>query len=739
MSTLITRLPDPPTRNTATDAQVFAEQADAFLGALPNFGAQANDLAAEVEEKAQSAAASLVGAIGGATAYATSETSLEVKTGSVTLTLSLADRKYGKGQSVTIASTASPSANAMWGQVTDFTVGESSLTVDVTHIKGHGTFNAWTVTPSLSFDPAAATQSIDLLIDGKSPGNSVYLGTNAGTTHSGGNNRNVGVGIDVLTNVTSGEANTALGYQSLKTSYNGSFNVAVGMNALCKLGESQQAASQTSDNVAVGANCLYSSTSGIKNTAVGSLAGRDTTDGDNNIFVGYSAGYKNTSGSNNVYVGMYAGNLGTTVNYNTAVGYQALRDNQTSTRLTAVGSGALAMSTANDNTAVGYYAGTFTNSGTQNTFVGSKSSENNNSGDSNVTVGHNTHSNNFSGNQNVIIGASAGATNNSADNVIIGYNTASNLTSGSQCIIIGSQLNAPLDTGDGQINIGNAIFGVNATYIGSSINHAMKVGIGTRAPQARFDCESHSTLQAGRFFRPTSMVVGKVLTIDSGSLNEPTTKVSFYSDGDISTTGNFTHPSDIKLKQDITDATPKLADLMKVKIRRFALKDIPEFYQIGVIAQELEDVFPTMVDDRPDMEMAPDLDWEPSPAKYEHRPITEVVPTTVSESTVVYEGGKYVQKKSESVVHRNEPTYTEHPLYGEDGKVVGTHRVMQTEPVLISEAETEADRPMIEKSSGTHTKSVKYMVFIPIIIKAMQEQQEIINALAARVASLEAG
>ena len=738
MATLITRLPDPPTRNTATDAQVFAEQADAFLGALPNFGAQANDLAAEVEEKALSAAASLVGAIGGATAYATSSTSLAVGTGSVTLTLSSADRMYGKGQSVTIASTASPSANAMWGQVTDFTVGVSSLTVDVTHIKGHGTFNAWTVTPSLSFDPAAATQSIDLLIDGKSPGNSVYLGTNAGTTHSGGNNRNVGVGIDVLTNVTSGEANTALGYQSLKTSYNGSFNVAVGMNALCKLGESQQAASQTSDNVAVGANCLYSSTSGIKNTAVGSLAGRDTTDGDNNIFVGYSAGYENTSGSNNVYVGLDAGNLGTTVDDNTAVGYQALRDNQTSTRLTAVGSGALAISTENDNTAVGYYAGTFTNSGTQNTFVGSKSSENNNSGDSNVTVGHNTHSNNISGKQNVIIGASAGATNNNDDNVIIGYNTASNLTSGSQCIIIGSQLEAQSPVANGQINIGNAIFGVNATYIGSSINHAMKVGIGTRTPQARFDCESLG-VAAGRFYLQTTASTALVLTIDSGPLHAPTTKVSFYSDGDISTTGNFTHPSDIKLKQDITDATPKLADLMKVKIRRFALKDIPEFYQIGVIAQELEDVFPTMVDDRPDMEMAPDLDWEPSPAKYEHRPITEVVPTTVSESTVVYEGGKYVQKKSESVVHRNEPTYTEHPLYGEDGKVVGTHRVMQTEPVLISEAETEADRPMIEKSSGTHTKSVKYMVFIPIIIKAMQEQQEIINALAARVASLEAG
>jgi len=38
---------------------------------------------------------------------------------------------------------------------------------------------------------------------------------------------------------------------------------------------------------------------------------------------------------------------------------------------------------------------------------------------------------------------------------------------------------------------------------------------------------------------------------------------------------------------------------------------------------------------------------------------------------------------------------------------------------------------------GTTTKSVKYSVFVPMLIKAMQEQQEIINDLKARIETLE--
>jgi hypothetical protein len=113
-----------------------------------------------------------------------------------------------------------------------------------------------------------------------------------------------------------------------------------------------------------------------------------------------------------------------------------------------------------------------------------------------------------------------------------------------------------------------------------------------------------------------------------------------------SATNSYGSTSDIKLKENITDATPKLADLMQVKVRNYNLiGDTTK--QIGVIAQELETVFPAMVDETP-------------------------------------------------------------------------------------------DRDAEGNDLGTTTKSVKYSVFVPMLIKAIQEQQAIIESLTARIESLEA-
>jgi hypothetical protein len=58
--------------------------------------------------------------------------------------------------------------------------------------------------------------------------------------------------------------------------------------------------------------------------------------------------------------------------------------------------------------------------------------------------------------------------------------------------------------------------------------------------------------------------------------------------------------SDVKLKENIVDATPKLADLLKVQVRNYNLKSDPTVKQLGVVAQELETVFPAMVEETPD-------------------------------------------------------------------------------------------------------------------------------------------
>jgi hypothetical protein len=58
--------------------------------------------------------------------------------------------------------------------------------------------------------------------------------------------------------------------------------------------------------------------------------------------------------------------------------------------------------------------------------------------------------------------------------------------------------------------------------------------------------------------------------------------------------------SDVKLKENIVDATPKLADLLKVQIRNYNLKSDPTVKQLGVVAQELEQVFPSMIEESSD-------------------------------------------------------------------------------------------------------------------------------------------
>ena len=118
-----------------------------------------------------------------------------------------------------------------------------------------------------------------------------------------------------------------------------------------------------------------------------------------------------------------------------------------------------------------------------------------------------------------------------------------------------------------------------------------------------------------------------------------------YGNGNVVNTNNsYGALSDVKLKENITDTTPKLAQLNQVRVVNYNLIG-DETKQLGVVAQELEQIFPAMV------EQTPDRDAE-----------------------------------------------------GND--------------------------------LGTTTKSVKYSVFVPMLIKAIQEQQAIIQQLQADVAAL---
>lgn len=146
-------------------------------------------------------------------------------------------------------------------------------------------------------------------------------------------------------------------------------------------------------------------------------------------------------------------------------------------------------------------------------------------------------------------------------------------------------------------------------------------------------------------------------------------RLYIYGNGNVVNTNNsYGSLSDVKLKENIEDATPKLDDLMKVKVRNYNLIG-DDKKQIGVIAQELEEVFPAMIDESEDFE--------------------EV----------------------------------EVPQVDEEGN-----------EILNEEGEVQTTKEKV--STGTTNKSVKYSVFVPMLIKAMQEQQEQIKSLTEQVEAL---
>jgi hypothetical protein len=144
----IPTLPDPPARTQ--DPGTFSDNADAFLGALPDWSAALEAFGAAIPEE-----------IAPENFNSTSTTSLAIGTGSKSLTVQTG-RLYYVGQYVGLFSTASPT-NWMIGQVVSYNSGTGALVVNVTHTSGSGTLAAWTVgavpVPAANFRPRVSDWS----------------------------------------------------------------------------------------------------------------------------------------------------------------------------------------------------------------------------------------------------------------------------------------------------------------------------------------------------------------------------------------------------------------------------------------------------------------------------------------------------------------------------------------------------------------------------------------------------
>jgi lysophospholipase L1-like esterase len=213
-------------------------------------------------------------------------------------------------------------------------------------------------------------------------------------------------------------------------------------------------------NTSFGSKVLAALTTGTFNTGGGANALLVLTTGSSNTAWGYDTLAAMVSGDNNVAIGRYALAQSTSANPSTGVGYQA-GYSLTSGQITAVGFQALRnATTGNGNSAFGEQAGYTLTDGGNNALFGKFAGYTGTSMANAAAFG---------------MRALYAATGDG--NIGIGYQAGDNITTGAKNLVVGYLIDAPSATNDGQLTIGNLIFGTALDGTGTTASTG-NVGIG---------------------------------------------------------------------------------------------------------------------------------------------------------------------------------------------------------------------------------------------------------------------
>ncbi len=315
--------------------------------------------------------------------------------------------------------------------------------------------------------------------------NNTFVGGYAGEGATGFStgSSNTGVGHFALNDVRSGSNNTAVGSEALISDTSGTGNVAIGRFAMYF--------NLASDyNTAVGYNSLFSHkrVGFTYNTALGSFALEQDSTGYQNTGVGTSAFRNNKTGILNTGVGINAGYY-QKESYNTYIGaYSGVGERSPGTDFAA--------DTGNYNSGLGPY-----------------SLYRIANGSSNVAVGYNTLYADSSGNYNTAIGNSSLNFTNSDGNTALGYAAGTTNTTGTYNTVLGynAELSAPNLTNSTAIGANAQVFQSNSMVLGSinGINGAtatVSVGIGENSPNARLHVK-RSGASGGTYHASSSVII----------------------------------------------------------------------------------------------------------------------------------------------------------------------------------------------------------------------------------------
>ena len=197
----------------------------------------------------------------------------------------------------------------------------------------------------------------------------IGIGENSLFFNTTGSN-NIAIGVSSTQANTIGINNIGIGLGSNSNNVSGSGNVAVGIGALnfntvdynTAIGHLSLYFNTTGDyNVALGYGTLYTNTTGYSNTAIGNRTLYLNTTGVQNTAIGKDSMFYNTTGGSNTAIGTAALQSNTTGGSNTAIGIASLGSNTTGVGNVAIGNAAgFSITTGSNNTIIGNYFGTAT-------------------------------------------------------------------------------------------------------------------------------------------------------------------------------------------------------------------------------------------------------------------------------------------------------------------------------------------------------------------------------------------
>ena len=389
---------------------------------------------------------------------------------------------------------------------------------------------------------------------------------------------NTAVGAFAMRRNTTGDLNTAIGAYALESATDtntgqGSKNIAVGYKTL--------RVNQTGNsNIAVGARALTSNTTGNSNIAVGENALISNTEGSDNIAMGADALALNTSGSNNIALGAGALAANVSGSNNIAIGYQALRLNEDTDENIAIGNYALA--NGEKNVAIGHQV-LYTAGGSQNVAVGYQSLYSNESGANNTALGAN----------------SLRSLTQSENNFASGYGALQNHVQGGYNIAVGYNALADNITGVNNTAVGyNAAGSENSSYkLYISANRSF---VGTSALIYGDDGGEDGNGERIMYFNVTNKQAYLSGTADGNKIITRAELEAYAAPlmalNDFNFQNNRIAYSDRRLKNIIGDNKSGLNEILQLKVKNFTFKnDANQEKRVGVIAQELQKVFPNSV------------------------------------------------------------------------------------------------------------------------------------------------